>query len=266
MNTLDELLQAGLGSVFTAASVEVRQRGAVIYQAAAGSLDPEGNLTGEYPRVRRDTQFDYASLTKLFTTAAFFRLVDAGHVNIDTPVIEVLPAFGGKRPIRPYGAAKLASEAILLGHAEAFGFTVRCQRYINVFGPRQDPRSPYSGVISIFCDRLGAGKTPTIYGDGEQTRDFISVYDVARANVLAATSAGIVSGVANICTGRATSLNQLVAVLRTQIANAPAAAYAEPKAADIRHSLGAPDAARAQFGFAAGVTLEEGLAAIVKAG
>jgi UDP-glucose 4-epimerase len=170
-----------------------------------------------------------------------------------------------KRPISPYGAAKLASEAILLGHAEAFGITARCQRYFNVFGPRQDPHSPYSGVISIFCDRLGAGKPPTIYGDGEQTRDFISVYDVARANVLAATSTGITSGVANICTGRATSLNQLVAVLRAQIANAPAAIYAEPKAADIRHSLGAPDAAQAQLGFAAGVTLEDGLAAIVKA-
>jgi UDP-glucose 4-epimerase len=169
-----------------------------------------------------------------------------------------------KRPISPYGAAKLASEAILLGHGEAFGFTARCQRYFNVFGSRQDPRSPYSGVISIFCDRLRAGKTPTIYGDGEQTRDFISVYDVARANVLAATSTSVPSGVANICTGRATSLNRLVAVLRTQIANAPVAVYAEPKASDIRHSLGAPDAAQEQLGFVAELSLEDGLAAIVK--
>jgi UDP-glucose 4-epimerase len=171
-----------------------------------------------------------------------------------------------KRPISPYGAAKLASEAILLGHAEAFGFTVRCQRYFNVFGPRQDPHSPYSGVISIFFDRLRAGKPPTIYGDGEQTRDFISVYDVARANVIAAVSPGIASGVANICTGRATSLNRLIGVLRTIIANAPAAIYAEPKAADIRHSLGAPEAAQEQLRFAAGMTLKDGLAAIAKAG
>jgi CubicO group peptidase (beta-lactamase class C family) len=112
MKTLDELLQAGLGTVFTAASVEVRQRGATIYRAAVGSLDPEGNLTGEYPRVQRDTQFDYASLTKLFTTAAFFRLVDAGHVSIDTPVIELLPTFRGKRPIRPYDNPLKAGEVV----------------------------------------------------------------------------------------------------------------------------------------------------------
>lgn len=102
MNTLDELLHSSLGTVFTAASVEVRQRGSVIYQKTVGSLDPEGKLGGDVPPVRRDTLFDFASLTKLFTTAAFFRLVDAGHVSVDTPVIDVLPAFAGSRPIRPY--------------------------------------------------------------------------------------------------------------------------------------------------------------------
>ncbi|MGC4072509.1 MAG: SDR family NAD(P)-dependent oxidoreductase [Nibricoccus sp.] len=168
-----------------------------------------------------------------------------------------------KRPISPYGAAKLASEAVLLGHAEAFGFTARCQRYFNVFGPRQDPHSPYSGVISIFCDRLRAGKSPTIFGDGEQTRDFISVYDVARANVLAATSPQIASGVANICTGKGTSLNRLASVLRSLIPNAPGVAYAAPKASDIRHSLGAAEAAQKEFGFTAQVALEDGLAAIL---
>src|SRR5262249_34533843 len=83
-----------------------------------------------------------------------------------------------KNPISPYGAAKLASEAILLGHAAAFSLTVRCQRYFNVFGPRQDPSSPYSGVISIFERRYREGTPVTIFGDGQQTRDFISVHDV----------------------------------------------------------------------------------------
>jgi hypothetical protein len=95
-----------------------------------------------------------------------------------------------KAPISPYGAAKLASEALLLGHAAAYGFTVRCQRYFNVFGPRQDPGSPYSGVISLFARRHREGTAVTLYGDGGQTRDFISVHDVARANVLAATAPG----------------------------------------------------------------------------
>ena len=168
-----------------------------------------------------------------------------------------------KYPISPYGAAKLASEALLLGHAAAFGFTVRCQRYFNVFGPRQDPASPYSGVISIFCDRLRAGKAPAIYGDGEQTRDFISVRDVARANVIAATAPGLVSGVANICTGEATSLNRLAATLRTLIGNAPEVVYGAPKPGDIRHSRGSPEGAEAQLGFKAEVTLEAGLTDII---
>ncbi|PTX92357.1 NAD-dependent epimerase/dehydratase family protein [Opitutus sp. ER46] len=167
------------------------------------------------------------------------------------------------RPISPYGGAKLGSEALLLGHAAAYGITVRCQRYFNVFGPRQDPRSPYSGVISIFCERFAAGRTPTIYGDGEQTRDFISVHDVARANVLAATAPGITTGIANICTGTPTSLNQLAAILRREFANAPAPSHGEPRAGDIRHSLGAPERARAELGFAAAHPLEPALRELV---
>ncbi len=163
-------------------------------------------------------------------------------------------------PISPYGAAKLASEAILLGHAASFGFVTRCHRYFNVYGPRQDPMSPYSGVISIFCDKLRTGVAPTIYGDGEQSRDFISVSDVARANVLAATRSPITSGVANICTGRATTLNRLLEVLRAQIAGSPAATYAAGKPGDIRHSLGSSELAKTELGFTATVSLEDGLA------
>ncbi len=168
---------------------------------------------------------------------------------------------GALRPISPYGAAKLASESLLLGHAAAYGFTVRCHRYFNVYGPRQDPRSPYSGVISVFCDKLRAGASPTIYGDGEQTRDFIAVDDVARANVLAISAPQLNSGVVNICSGQATSLNRLLQILRGSTAGAPVAVHAAAKPTDIRHSLGAPDLARAEFGFAAEISLEAGLAA-----
>jgi CubicO group peptidase (beta-lactamase class C family) len=102
MQRLDAFLNASLGTVFTAASVEVRLRGSTVYRTALGSLDPDGALTGDYPRVGRETLFDYASLTKLFTTIAFFRLVDAGRVALDTPVVDILPEFTGQRPIRPY--------------------------------------------------------------------------------------------------------------------------------------------------------------------
>lgn len=163
-------------------------------------------------------------------------------------------------PLSPYGGAKLASESLLFSHARSFGFTARCLRYFNVFGPRQDPRSPYSGVISIFAEKMSRGVAPTIFGDGEQSRDFVFVGDVAHANVLAATRSGLANGVTNICTGRATSLNQLAAVMRRLHPGAPAPQHETARAGDIRHSVGAPDRARAELGFTAEKSLEAGLA------
>jgi UDP-glucose 4-epimerase len=171
-----------------------------------------------------------------------------------------------KFPISPYGAAKLASEALLLGHGAAFGITVRCQRYFNVFGPRQDPASPYSGVISIFDRRYREGKPVTIYGDGGQTRDFISVHDVARANVIAATRPDIPSGVANICTGRPTSLLQVLEVFRRHYPEVAAATHAAAREGDIVHSLGAPEEAAASLDFRAQVSVESGLAELIRSG
>lgn len=171
-----------------------------------------------------------------------------------------------KRPISPYGAAKLASEAILLGHAAAFGFVARCQRYFNVFGPRQDPASPYSGVISIFDRRYREGKGVTIYGDGQQTRDFISVHDIARANMIAATRPGVTSGVANICTGRATSLLDIVEIFRRHYPSAPATAHAAPRGGDIIHSRGDPTVAVEALGFRAEVPVADGLGELIRLG
>ena len=179
----------------------------------------------------------------------------------DLPVRE--PAE--KRPISPYGAAKLASEALLLGHGASYGFRVRCQRYFNVFGPRQDPASPYSGVISIFERRYREGRPVTIFGDGGQTRDFIAVRDVARANVLAATRPAIVSGAANICTGRATSLREIAAIFAQLHPGAAAPLTAPARAGDIRHSLGDPALAAAELGFTAGTSVADGLAELVAA-
>lgn len=178
------------------------------------------------------------------------------------PITEETP----QRPISPYGGAKLASEALLLGHGAAFGFTVRCQRYFNVFGPRQDPASPYSGVISIFDRRYRDGKGVTIFGDGQQTRDFVSVHDVARANVIAATQAGVPTGIANICTGRATSLLDVAAIFGTHYPSAQAPVLAAPRAGDIIHSLGSPDVAVRELGFTAEVSVTEGLAELIRVG
>ncbi len=178
----------------------------------------------------------------------------------DLPITEET----AKHPISPYGEAKLQSEGILL--AAGAGITARCHRYFNVFGPRQDPASPYSGVISIFERRYREGQGVTIYGDGLQTRDFISVHDVARANVIAATKAGVVSGAANICTGRATSLLDVVAEFARHYPKVPPPRHAEARAGDIIHSLGRPDRARAELGFAAQVSVADGLAELIRAG
>jgi UDP-glucose 4-epimerase len=169
-------------------------------------------------------------------------------------------------PISPYGAAKLASEALLLGHGATYGLTVRCQRYFNVFGPRQDPASPYSGVLSIFDRRFREGKPVTVFGDGQQTRDFISVHDVARANLLAATAPALASGAANICTGRASSLLDALAVFRRHYPQSAAPTHAAPRAGDIIHSLGAPDLATAALGFRAEVSLADGLGELIRSG
>ena len=165
-------------------------------------------------------------------------------------------------PLSPYGTAKLESEKLLLELSRTAGITVRCQRYFNVYGPRQDPSSPYSGVISLFARRLQEGKPPTIHGDGEQSRDFIYVGDVARANLLAATTPALASGVANICTGEAVSLNTLWTTLCAVLGRQATPLHGPPRDGDIRHSLGSPAKAGRDLGFSAATPLREGLKAM----
>jgi len=137
---------------------------------------------------------------------------------------------------------------------------VRCQRYFNVYGPRQDPSSPYSGVISIFLKHLMCNTPPTIFGTGQQTRDFISVFDVARANVIAATRQELASGVVNICSGRSTSIIELWRLLSQHYTNPPLPSFAPLRTGDIYHSCGRPDAALNALNFTASIDLAAGLA------
>jgi UDP-glucose 4-epimerase len=162
-------------------------------------------------------------------------------------------------PASPYGWAKSASESLLTLFAEYYQLHPVIFRYFNVYGPRQDPSSPYSGVISVFNRRMAARNAVTIYGDGEQTRDFVSVRDVARANLIAATRESIPAGCYNIATGRARSLNQIHDILREIYPDAPPPAFAPSRQGDIRYSCGDPSKTRAALGFSAEVSLEEGL-------
>ncbi|HXH02161.1 MAG TPA: SDR family NAD(P)-dependent oxidoreductase [Candidatus Competibacteraceae bacterium] len=163
------------------------------------------------------------------------------------------------RPLSPYGAAKLAAEDMLLGYARSYGLQTVCLRYFNVYGPCQDPSSPYSGVLSIFARRFRDGQPVTVYGDGEQTRDFVAVQDVARVNSRALTQEQVESGCYNVCHGRPVSLNEVLAVFRERYPGAPPARYEAARPGDIRHSAGDPGRLAQFFTITLGIALREGL-------
>jgi UDP-glucose 4-epimerase len=167
------------------------------------------------------------------------------------------------QPLSPYAAAKLASEVMLLGYRESYGLETVCFRYFNVYGLRQDPSSPYSGVLSIFTERFQQGLPVTVYGDGEQTRDFVAVEDVARANYQAVTAAKIASGRYNVCTGQAVSLNEVLRIYREAYPTAPPVQYTTARRGDIRHSLGDPSQLSSKLGIKAQVPFDQGLRALI---
>jgi len=166
-------------------------------------------------------------------------------------------------PISPYGVEKLASELYLRTYAKLHGVESVTLRYFNVFGPRQDPRSPYSGVISVLVDRALRGEAPRLFGDGNQSRDFVFVRDVVQANILAATVPGAGGGVYNVGGGRRTTLNELVRMLGRLVGRTITPIHEPPRAGDIRDSLADITRARAELGYEPRVSVEEGLAELV---
>jgi nucleoside-diphosphate-sugar epimerase len=163
-------------------------------------------------------------------------------------------------PLSPYAAAKLVGEYYCQVWSRVYNFETACLRYFNVFGPRQDPSSQYSGVISRFISALASGGRPVIYGDGEQSRDFTYVSNVVDGNLRAAESPLAVGRVINVATGERTTLNELLEVLkrvtgRTEVEPE----YREPRIGDVRHSLADISRAREWLGYEPQVGLEEGL-------
>jgi len=167
-------------------------------------------------------------------------------------------------PISPYGVEKVTAEHYLRAYSALYGVETVALRYFNVFGPRQDPGSPYSGVISIFVDRAVAKKGVTIFGDGHASRDFVFVADVVDANLAAATREGISGQVFNIARGQRTTLNELAAMLGRIVGREIAVTHAAPRAGDIVDSLADVSRAKARLGFEAKVGVEEGLEELVK--
>lgn len=162
-------------------------------------------------------------------------------------------------PVRPrsfYGASKYAAELYFPVYAELYGLGYAVLRYANVYGPRQDA-SLEGGVVAIFTDRLVSGQAPVIHGDGEQTRDFIYVRDVAAANQMALEAS--VSGVFNISTGTSVSVKGLFGILRRICGAGVEPCYGEPRPGDIRHSCLDNSRAKAALGWEARFGLEQGL-------
>lgn len=164
------------------------------------------------------------------------------------------------RPLSPYAVQKMTGEYYAGLYNRLYGLETACLRYFNVFGPRQDPSSPYSGVISIFLDRAAAGRAPMVYGDGEQTRDFIYVQDVVSANLRAATEDGAAGKAFNIGTGNTITVNRLWQRVAELAGIVVAPEYQEARHGDILHSVAAIDAARRDLGFVPEIRFEDGLA------
>jgi len=168
------------------------------------------------------------------------------------------------RPLSPYALSKVMNEALADIFARSFGMEFVGLRYFNVYGPRQDPNGPYAAVVPRFCMAYRGKEPPTIFGDGEQTRDFTFVGDAVRANLLAAGAGAEACGRAfNIAPGRSVSINRLALLLREITGSTDEPRHVDQRPGDVRDSLADPTAASGILGFTATVTLEDGLRATV---
>ena len=190
------------------------------------------------------------------------RMVYAGSSSAygDTPTLPKQETMLPK-PISPYAVAKLAGEQYMQAFTRVYGLETVTLRYFNVFGPYQDPTSHYSGVLAIFCRRMLAGEQPTIYGDGEQSRDFTYIDNVVRGNLLAAEAAAekVAGRMMNLATGSRITLNETFRILCDLTGYKGEPAYAEPRSGDIRDSLADIGLAGELLGYRPAVDFREGL-------
>jgi UDP-glucose 4-epimerase len=171
-----------------------------------------------------------------------------------------------KAPLTPYAVDKLASEQYLDFYRRQHGLEPVVFRFFNIFGPRQDPSSPYSGVISIFSERATLGKPITVFGDGEQTRDFLYVGDLVQVMVQALEQEQVEEGAVNIGLNQATSLNQLLAALKQVVGSLPEVSYGAARSGDIRHSRADNQRLLARFAFPEPTPIVVGLARLLGKG
>ncbi len=173
------------------------------------------------------------------------------------PKIETMPA----KPLSPYALQKFTAEEYMRIYHSIFGVKTVSLRYFNVFGPQQDPKSLYAAVIPSFISAFLKDTTPTVYGDGEQTRDFTYIDNVVQANIRAALSSDDANGkVFNIACGKRISLNQLLKLLERKFNRSANTEYCDARAGDVKHSLADINRAKELLGYSPEVAFEEGLA------
>jgi UDP-glucose 4-epimerase len=236
---------AGVDGCFHLAAIASVERGVrewsathrVNLSATVELLEAASRLGGRVPVVYASSAAVYGDLTSL-------PLQETAHV----------------RPLSAYGADKLGCEQHARVAGVVHGLPTLGLRFFNVFGPRQDPRSPYSGVISIFCDRLTRGEPVDIFGDGEQTRDFIYVADVVAGLLAAMGLASPAAPVFNLCNGQPVSVLELATTVAALCGTRLDIRHHPARSGEIRHSLGDPKQARLALGCGDPVGLRDGLA------
>ena len=230
---------------------------AIVHLAAVASVqasveDPCGthqvNLVGtlnllEAAKKQGIERFVYAS------SAAVYGNTEELPVSEDTQL----------KPLTPYAADKLAGEYYIDFYRRQYGLKPVIFRFFNIFGPKQDPSSPYSGVISIFLQRALAGQSITVFGDGEQTRDFVYVADLVRLLAQAVNTAKTSAAPMNVGNGEQTSLNQLLAALQEFSPHKLEVNYQDARPGDIRHSCADNQRVQEQMGYASEYTVAQGL-------
>jgi nucleoside-diphosphate-sugar epimerase len=178
----------------------------------------------------------------------------------DTPTLPKLEAMNPS-PISPYAVAKLASELYMVSFYRCYGLETVCLRYFNIFGPRQDPSSPYSGVLAKFSMQMLRGEQPTIFGDGETSRDFTYIDNAVSANLLACSAPAVecAGRVFNCATGRRITLNETFAALQPLTGYKGSVKYGPERGGDIKHSLADITLVQKHLGYKVLVNFEEGL-------
>jgi len=231
----------------------------VFHEAAAVSVPYSVDHPEEAHRVNVDGTFHLLDAARKANVARFIFAASSSAYGDD-------PDGGPKResnlprPISPYAANKLAGEHYCRVFALCYGMSTVSLRYFNVFGPRQNPKSQYAAAIPAFTTSIVNDRPPTIYGDGEQTRDFTFVENVVDANLLAAQAEGLAGEVINVATGNSYSINYVIAELNRILGKQVQPKYEPPRPGDVRHSLADISLAMALLEYEPRVSFEQGLA------